>query len=161
MYYTAHYEQKATMNKNATPRSRCPISYALEIVGDKWSLLIIRDIVFANKNTFNEFLQSDESIARNILSSRLKNLVEQGILQKSPHPSDRRKEIFTLTSPGMSLIPLILQMADWGIEHYDKADHFPDLLGSPPYATSRNIQRLRRKVTASHIVDEDAENRLH
>jgi len=142
------------MKKITIPRSHCPISYTLEIVGDTWSLLIIRDIVFANKNTFNQFLQSDESIARNILSSRLKNLVEQGILQKRPHPSDRRKEIFTLTSSGMSLIPLILQVADWGIEHYDKADHFPDLLGSPPYTTSRNIQRLRRKVTASYIVDE-------
>jgi len=143
------------MKKDSIPRSHCPISYTLEIIGDTWSLLIIRDIVFANKKTFNEFLQSDENIARNILSSRLKNLVEKGILQKSPHPSDRRKEVFTLTSSGMDFIPLILQAADWGTKHYTRADHFPDLLGLPPYNTTRNIQRLQQKVAASRIVKED------
>jgi len=147
------------MKNNTIPRSHCPISYTLEIVGDKWTLLIIRDIIFGDKKTFNEFLQSDENIARNILSSRLKSLVEHGILQKSPHPSDRRKEIFTLTSPGMDLIPLILQVADWGTKHYDKADHFPDLLGSHPYNTSRNIQKLQYKVITSRLAEDEKRSR--
>lgn len=101
--------------QNATQlRSDCPISFALDVFGDKWSLLIVRDVVFEGKQTFNDFLRSDEGIARNILASRLTQLKEKGILCKEPHPSDGRKDIYTLTEKGRDLIPILLSMAAWG-----------------------------------------------
>jgi len=98
-------------------RSDCPISFTLDIVGDKWSLLIVRDAVFANKQTFSEFLQSDEGIARNILADRLNRLTEKGIFTKQAHPVDGRKDIYTLTEKGLQLLPMLLYMASWGSNH--------------------------------------------
>lgn len=98
-------------------RSDCPISFSLDVFGDKWSLLIIRDVVFEGKQTFNDFLRSDEGIARNILASRLTHLKEKGILHKEPHPSDGRKDIYTLTEKGRDLIPILFSMATWGDKH--------------------------------------------
>ncbi len=97
-------------------RSDCPINYVLELVGDSWSLLIIRDIVYFGKKTYGEFLDSDEGIARNILASRLSQLVEHDIIAKTPHP-DGRKDIYSLTEKGLGLIPILLDMADWGAQH--------------------------------------------
>lgn len=98
-------------------RSTCPISFSLDTFGDKWSLLIIRDLVFAGKRTFNEFLRSDEGIARNILASRLVQLEEKGILAKLPHPTDGRKDIYQLSEKGLDLIPIMLDMSAWGGAH--------------------------------------------
>src|SRR3546814_16674944 len=85
-------------------RSHCPVNYGVEIFGDRWSLLIIRDIVFSGKKTYGEFLKSEEGIATNILASRLAFLEEQGILSKTPSPTDRRKDFYTLTEKGLDLI---------------------------------------------------------
>jgi DNA-binding HxlR family transcriptional regulator len=82
--------------------------------GDKWSLLIVRDVVFAGKQTFNDFLRSDEGIARNILADRLIQLEEKNILFKQPHPTDGRKDLYTLTEKGLGLIPVLISMAAWG-----------------------------------------------
>lgn len=100
--------------KNITSRSGCPINASLEVVGDAWSLLIIRDIVYFGRQTYNEFLASDEGIARNILANRLTQLQAKGILVKKPHPSDKRKDVYALTQDGLELIPLLLDMAEWG-----------------------------------------------
>ena len=110
------------MKHSAGRRSECPINYSLEMVGDPWSLLLIRDIVYFGKRTFGEFLRSDEGIARNILTSRLEQLQERGILTKSPHPDDGRKDMYTLTDRGLDLIPLLLAAADWGAEHAPSTD---------------------------------------
>jgi DNA-binding HxlR family transcriptional regulator len=103
-----------------TLRSDCPINYSLQMLGDSWSLLIIRDILFAGKKTFGEFLSSDEGIARNILTNRLTNLVQNGIIVKGPHPTDRRKEIYTLSDKGLDLIPLLLELSAWGARNEPK-----------------------------------------
>jgi DNA-binding HxlR family transcriptional regulator len=95
-------------------RSDCPINYSLQVLGDSWSLLIIRDILFAGKRTFGEFLSSDEGIARNILTSRLSHLTENGIVVKGPHPTDRRKDIYSLSEKGLELIPILLELSAWG-----------------------------------------------
>lgn len=102
------------MKHTTQARSTCPINFSLEIVGDAWSLLIIRDIVYFGKRTFGEFHASDEGIARNILTSRLAKLEENGILVKRPH-TDKRKDIYTLTDKGLDLIPLLMDAADWGV----------------------------------------------
>lgn len=105
------------MKQNKQLRSDCPISFSLDMFGDKWSLLIIRDMVFADKKTFNDFLLSDEGIARNILAARLKLLAERDILRKDPHPTDGRKDIYTLTNKGRDLIPILHYLAIWGEKH--------------------------------------------
>lgn len=96
-------------------RSSCPINFALEIFGDKWSLLIVRDIVFAGKNTYNEFLESEEKIATNILSSRLKMLEEMGIIEKHYDPTRKTKTkvVYKLTKRGSDLIPVLVEIMLW------------------------------------------------
>ena len=103
-------------------RSHCLVNYGLEIFGDKWSLLIVRDIVFAGKNTYGEFLKSEEGVATNILASRLAFLEEQGILSKAPSPADGRKDLYTLTEKGLDLIPILLDIVVWSAKHDPKSN---------------------------------------
>ena len=98
-------------------RSDCPINFALETFGDTWSLLIIRDIVYFGKKTYGEFLESEEGIATNILADRLAHLEQNGILVKRPSEKDKRKEEYVLTEKGLSLIPVLVEMANWSAEH--------------------------------------------
>jgi DNA-binding HxlR family transcriptional regulator len=94
-------------------RSDCPLSCSLDIFGDKWSLLIIRDLMFGNKCTYNDFLKSEEKIATNILASRLKGLEENGIIEKSIHPDSKAKILYRLTNKGIDLLPIIIEIYIW------------------------------------------------
>ena len=94
-------------------RSGCPINLGLEVFGDKWTLLIIRDIMFAGKRHFREFLASDEAISSNILSDRLAMLVEAGIVTRAGDPSHKLKAIYSLTAKGIDLLPIIAQISRW------------------------------------------------
>ncbi len=94
-------------------RSNCPLSGSLDIFGDKWSLLIIRDLVFGNKCTYNDFLRSEEGIATNILASRLKGLEENGVIEKSKHPDSKAKKLYRLTQKGIDLLPIIVEIYIW------------------------------------------------
>ena len=99
-------------------RSGCPINLTLEVMGDKWSLLIIRDMIFGNRRHFRELLlQSEEGISSNILADRLKSLVEQGIITKADDPTHRQKTVYRLTERGIELLPVLAQMAAWGRKH--------------------------------------------
>jgi len=98
-------------------RSHCAVNYGVEVFGDRWSLLIIRDIVFVGKKTYGEFLKSEEGIATNVLASRLAFLEEQGILSRSPNPEDKRKDFYTLTEKGLDLIPIVISIVIWSAKH--------------------------------------------
>ena len=98
------------MKKN---KSFCPINQALEVIGDKWTLLIIRDMIFHKKRYFREFLNSDENIASNILSDRLKMLEESNIVVKSKDSHHKQKNVYTLTHKGIGLIPIMFEIALW------------------------------------------------
>jgi DNA-binding HxlR family transcriptional regulator len=99
-------------------RSGCPINLTLEVVGDKWSLLIIRDMIFGNRRHFRELLtRSEEGIASNILADRLKTLVERGIITKADDPSHKQKAIYSLTEQGIELLPILAQMSGWGLKY--------------------------------------------
>lgn len=99
-------------------RSGCPINLTLEILGDRWSLIVIRDIMFGNRRHYRELLnQSEEGIASNILAARLKRLVEVGLLWKRDDPSHKQKAIYSLTEPAIQLVPLLAQMGAWGTRH--------------------------------------------
>jgi DNA-binding HxlR family transcriptional regulator len=102
------------MNKK---RSDCPISCTLDIIGDKWSLLIIRDIMLRGKMSYSEFLNSEERIATNILVSRLSILEWENILVKSVSPENKSKFIYSLTQKGADLMPIIIELMDWGAKY--------------------------------------------
>ena len=99
---------------NTAHRSGCPINLTLEVVGDKWSLLIIRDMIFAGKRHFRELLQSEEGISSNILTDRLNMLVATGLLTRAPDPSHRQKVRYSLTEQSIALVPVLVQLGIWG-----------------------------------------------
>ena len=96
------------------PRSYCPINLSLEIFGDTWTLLVLRDMMFAGKRHFRELLQSDEHIASNILADRLARLVEHGLLTKHEDPTHKQKAIYSLTEKAIALLPIVVQIGAWG-----------------------------------------------
>src|SRR5258708_6444553 len=99
-------------------RSGCPINLTLELLGDRWSLIVIRDVLFGNRRHFRELLtRSEERIASNILADRLRRLVGAGLLTKADDPSHRQKSVYSLTEPAIQLVPLLAQMGGWGRRH--------------------------------------------
>ena len=96
------------------PRSYCPINLSLEIFGDSWTLLVLRDMMFGGKRHFRELLQSDERISSNILADRLAWLVEHGMLTKADDPTHKQKAIYSLTEKAIALLPVIVQIGAWG-----------------------------------------------
>lgn len=99
-------------------RSGCPINLTMEIVGDRWSLIVIRDIMFGNRRHYRELLlHSQEGIASNILADRLKKLVERGLLTKRDDPSHKQKAIYSLTESAIQLLPVLAQIGAWGRRH--------------------------------------------
>jgi len=99
--------------KETTLRSACSINYFVEIMGDKWSLLILRDIIFWGKINPSQFRTSDEHIATNILSARLVKLIDADIIQKNVDPVDKRREKYHLTERGMGVVPILLNIMTW------------------------------------------------
>jgi DNA-binding HxlR family transcriptional regulator len=100
-------------------RSGCPVSISLETFGDRWSLLIIRDLMVRGYRTFKEFEQSGERIATNILTDRLRKLQAGGIITTEADPADRRKLNYRLTERGIDLAPVLLELLIWGARHED------------------------------------------
>jgi DNA-binding HxlR family transcriptional regulator len=102
---------------NRNRRSGCPVSISLEIFGDRWSLLIIRDLMVRGYKTFKEFQTSGEGIATNILSGRLQKLEASGIIIAEPEETDARKINYRLTEKGIDLAPVLLELLIWGARH--------------------------------------------
>lgn len=127
-------------------RSDCPINFSLEVFGDPWSLLIIRDIVYFGKKTYGEFLASEEGMATNILASRLAHLEQRGILLKRPSEKDRRKEEYALTEKGLDLIPIMVEMANWSAEHDPETGAPADWIALMKADREHMIQLMRETV---------------
>ncbi len=105
--------------KEIKKRSSCPISSYLDIWGDKWSLLIIRDLMILKQCTYGDFLKSDEKIATNILASRLLMLEENDIIKKAAHPESKAKFLYTLTEKGIDILPIIVEISIWSDKYID------------------------------------------
>jgi len=116
---------KAETNKRETG---CPIAFGLDTFGDRWSLLIIREIMLRGKRTYSEFLEADEKIASNILVARLKHLEAEGIVEKSRDPENRRAFIYELTKKGRDLAPILLEIIIWSGLHYNRPFALRDVL---------------------------------
>ncbi|XSG82582.1 MAG: winged helix-turn-helix transcriptional regulator [Methyloligella sp. ZOD6] len=100
---------------NRQSRSGCPINLTLETLGDRWSLIVIRDIMFGNRRHYRDLLgKSEEGIASNILADRLKKLTKAGLLSTAKDPAHKQKTIYSLTEPAIQLVPLLAQMGAWG-----------------------------------------------
>ncbi len=99
-------------------RSDCPISSSLDIWGDKWSLLIVRDLMRSKQCTYGDFLKSEEKIATNILAARLQMLEENGIIEKLEHPESKAKVLYRLTHKGIDLFPLLVEIHLWNEKYY-------------------------------------------
>lgn len=119
--------------KREMRRSACPISFMLDVAGDKWTLLVIRDLAFKGKRYFKEFLDSSEKIATNVLAERLSRLEAADIVSRSIDPHKKSQVIYVLTEKGIDLVPTLLEMVLWG------AKHDPDT-GAPP----EFIRRLKK-----------------
>lgn len=98
-------------------RSHCPISFALDIFGDAWTLLILRDLIFKGKSRYQEFLTSEEGISTNILADRLHRLEVAGIIAKGDDPTNKKQFIYTPTEKGLDLIPVMLEVVRWSGKH--------------------------------------------
>ena len=105
------------MNKSQK-RSDCPVSCSLDIWGDKWSLLIIRDLMFAKQCTYGDFLKSAEGIATNILATRLQNLEENKFIEKLDHPDSKAKVLYKLTRKGIDLLPILIEIHLWAEKYF-------------------------------------------
>lgn len=130
-------------------RSHCAVNYGVEIFGDRWSLLIIRDIVFEGKKTYGQFQKSEEGIATNVLASRLAFLEAQGILTKAPSLEDGRKDFYALTEKGLDLIPVVLNVVLWSARHDPKSyvrrsKEFLTRLSQNPMQVSEEVKSLVR-----------------
>ncbi|MBL4601165.1 MAG: helix-turn-helix transcriptional regulator [Emcibacteraceae bacterium] len=94
-------------------RSNCPVSYALELIGDKWTLLVLRDIILRDKYFYKDFLNSEEGIATNILSNRLKALESHGFILKNRDTKDRKRFIYSPTEKALDLLPVLIATMQW------------------------------------------------
>lgn len=111
---------------------KCPIAFALETVGDKWSLIILRDILFKGKRHYGEFLSSAEKISTNILANRLDKLESEGLINKTQDTENLSRFVYSLTDKGKDLLPLLLEMVKWSVK-YDPQPGIPDniITGAP------------------------------
>jgi len=104
--------------KETHSRSDCPINYLVELLGDKWSLLILRDMLLTGKTAYGDFLTSKEKIATNILASRLVSLEQAGLIAKARDPANHRKYIYSLTDKGLDLAPLFVEIVLWSGKYH-------------------------------------------
>jgi len=129
--------------KKSERRSECPTAYALDIFGDRWTLLIVRDLLIGGKSRYKDFLEAGEGIATNILADRLGRLEAWGIVTSAPDPVNRRVKRYRLTQKGLDLAPMMLEMILWSAR-YD-----PDT--GAPKAFLRRAQRDREGLLADLV----------
>jgi len=125
-------------------RSSCPINLVLEMIGDSWSLLIVRDMMLRGHTGYQAFLRSEEKIATNILADRLSKLEQNGLISKSPDPSDARKFIYALTAKGADLAPLLVEMTLYSLKHAPRIDMPKDIVSEMQRNKSAFGARLAR-----------------
>jgi DNA-binding HxlR family transcriptional regulator len=118
-------------------RSGCPINLSLEILGDRWTLLVIRDVIFGDARHFRELLAGPERISSNVLADRLARLVEHGLLTRADDSSHKQKVIYSLTEQAIELVPVFAQLGAWGTRHLPATEAYAARLevlaaGGPP-----------------------------
>jgi DNA-binding HxlR family transcriptional regulator len=129
--------------RHARRRSECPLNASVEMLGDRWSLLIIRDMMLRGFHTYKEFMQCYEGIATNILADRLRKLIAYGIVAAEPNPADGRKLIYSLTAKGIGLAPVLTEMVLWAAAHEDTGN--PALVRQMRVDKTKFLAGVRRR----------------
>lgn len=106
----------------ARHRSQCPINLTVELLGDRWSLLVLRDVMFAGKRRYRELLASEEGISTKVLAERLRSLTDAGLLTRSDDPTHKQKAIYSLTERSIALVPVLTQIGAWGRRQLGASD---------------------------------------
>lgn len=142
------------MKEKASPsrRSGCPINVLLETLGDTWSLLIVRDMMFFGRHTYNEFLNAGEKVATNILSDRLQRLENAGIIEKRRDPADARKFIYRLTGKGIDLAPVMVEIILWSARN-ETTDAPPDIIKEMASDRDAFVARVRENWQTGSRID--------
>ena len=129
-------------------RSACPVNAAVEVVGDQWSFLILRDILLLGRSRYSEFRSADEGVATNILARRLKHLSDHGLIEKHRDPSDGRGSMYLPTDRALDLIPVLLALIAWSHSHQPDANKYSELMALYAKDPSRAAILLRGKAQA-------------
>ncbi|MBK8956801.1 MAG: helix-turn-helix transcriptional regulator [Saprospiraceae bacterium] len=135
-------------------RSKCPLNYGLELFGDKWTLLIIRDLMFFEKRYYREFLQSDEGISTNILADRLVQLEKEGFINKLEDDHHKQKIVYSLTEKGIAMMPIIIEIGLWSDKYGEGlAEDRNELLGPFKKDKVKADLEWRKKLRKLHLKD--------
>lgn len=132
-------------------RSGCPISLSLELLGDRWTLLIVRDLVFAGKTHFREFLQSDEGISSRTLAERLQTLQDEGIVTRSDDPTHKLKAIYRLTEAGIDLLPVLATLGAWGSKYRNADGELARIVDELAAGGEAALGQMKQQLRAEHI----------
>lgn len=127
---------------DTTSRSPCVIGNVLDIIGDRWTLLVIRDMMFFGKHEYKEFLSSPEAIATNILAARLQKLMQAQLIDEIPHPENKSRKLYYLTERGKDLLPILIEVAKWGEKHLPEEEQMRPLFE----AIHRDSAAFQRKI---------------
>lgn len=130
-------------------KSDCPINLSLEVIGDRWTLLIIRDMMFAGKKHFREFLQSEEGISSRTLADRLQALQDEGIVTRHDDPTHKLKAVYRLTSAGIDLLPVLVNLGVWGNRYRPAAPELGAI--AEGLTTGDAIEQMKRRLAAEHL----------
>jgi DNA-binding HxlR family transcriptional regulator len=134
--------------KSVEMRSDCPISSSLDIFGDRWSLLIVRDLMLYKTRTYGDFTKSEEKIATNILANRLQVLEENGIIIRLPFPDNKVKGLYKLSQKGIDLIPALVEIALWGSKHLSNTDASSPFLIEVKKNKAKSIKKIMGELAA-------------
>ena len=129
-------------SRNQSHRSGCPIGITLDMLGDAWTLLVVRDLMFKGGKTFGDFLSADEGIATNIMTDRLCRLEANGIVDKRRDPADARRLIYRLTEMGIDLAPALVEMVLWATT-YERTDAPPEIIRAMRNDKAEFLKQLR------------------
>lgn len=132
-------------------RSNCPINFALEEIGDKWSLLVIRDLMFKGKRYYNEFFDSEEKVSTSVLGDRLKTLETSGIISRSVDPVKKSRIRYSLTEKGIALLPMMLEMIIWGGEFDENTGATKEFLQQVKEDREGYLEKMRVKIIVEHL----------
>ena len=134
-------------------RSHCPINYTLEHFGDKWSFLIIRDLMFKGKRHYNEFLEAGENVSTSVLGDRLKKLEEVGIISRGADTVKKSRIRYSLTKKGIDLLPILIEMIVWGGYNDDLTETPKEFLDQATQNREALIGEIRVKLIRDHLTD--------
>ena len=137
--------------KKAKLKSHCPINFSLEIFGDKWTLLIIRDLAFNGMRYYGEFMNAEEGFATNILAHRLNVLEDSGIIRKEIDRNKKSKYIYSLTEKGIDLVPMLMEMVKWGSIYDKDTASPPEFIKRLKEDKENVIKEFIKQLRKSHI----------